>query len=717
MTTRALTRQAPQPAPRSAPAVAPAVSAAAAATAAARPAPAPAEPFVHGARPPQVSTVPSMVKLFEGIALGTKWKDLPHETQVQLGQVVKEMTHSFDAKWNAQALRAKQTVLHDAPDRTMVEGFNRFVATVFEAFVPVGFKAQHDLKNETVRNAMKDLVLTRAALAGTLNQYYGGTNTDWDGRLAHDFPVPSAASTAAAQALAEKTLARLEKVKPDQLTEVEQALLPRLKMKLTSVATGSFGSSFGGREMLRPTRGSWGSDLQMQLKANKKPEYHGRSEEFLRVATAFWLTPLTEGVNKGTIEAAHASNDMNNGPDTVKELLGDPATDEVAKAFSLLLQWHTEALDAHPDAHKLGYHFDQKQIDTMWRSFQADSMAGENAQTLPEFKASMDAQVAAATLTHKQETKDLVDAVFSQKGAPRLTAAQKQQVFAQIDAQPTFGTLASTLGAALDAATGTTKASEALQQALDAMPTVGGLDKGAPIPADVQQLVDDAWKEIKAYLGKTYHGSVDLAATLPEKVRLSTTEGSSTDLKGDIVIDLRPEQKLSELISMLKHEGKHSVDMQSDKRNAVEGTAWEGAARVAEQRVVPKFLAQKYAHDPVMAAVAKFSLINTDVRLAARTEATLVTLMTPNGHDAYHAAVKVGQKWGADVPSLIARAFNGTQYTQYMGGQIAYNALLDYLGAGLDFQLDPFWLQAHGLEDVAMNEHSRQRVLDAAKQH
>ncbi len=665
----------------------------------------------------------SVLELFESIAPDTKWADLPVATRAQLERVVKERLGAFEKAWGAQGLRAKQHVLRESPTPEMIQAFNEFIVAGFPNQVGPDFKASEAITNKPLLNVLKDLYLAKAGQARSASEFYGGTGKDWDGQKYPEFALPSKTVIHATSKLAAEAIQRARKIPDGDLSEVERAVRDRAVLKLTGLATGSFGSyGVGGDDLLTPYgRASWGYDLNNAMTDGGGAIYKGRDEDFIKDATAYWLSPELTRVNAGTVlSATKDTMPMTLDPQQIKDQLGDPATSLPAKAAMLLGSWFSERLALHPDANQQGWKLSPKERDTMWRSFQADMLVPEASQlSVEEYGKTLQAVTAKQTEQYKAAASAAIEALFP-PGGPLVSDAARAKVLAEIQAQPTFGTLMAAIPASLDAATGGTQASALFNQELEGLGSVGGYDDGAAIKPEDQAKVQAAWDDVKAFIGRHYSGGkFDLAALLQKDIATSTTMGSSTDRTGKITIDLRPVTNTAGLYAMLLHEAKHALDFLTKVDTQVEGSAWEGAATLVQERPTRQLLEEAFAADPKKAALAKFSLINTDTRYGARSEATQVAFQAGPKEDGIAAAKEVAKKWGLtpeQTETLLQRAFNGLQYTQYKSGMAMQADLMDYLqsaaGPGAR-EIDPFVIQMYGLGSAAKDAQTVQRLKQA----
>ncbi len=639
------------------------------------------------------------------------------DTQAQLQRAVRERLQTFEKAWGPQALKAKQRELCESPTPEMTRAFNAFVVTSFPNQVSEDFVATDAITHEPLLNALKDFFLVKSGQARSLSAQ-SGTAEDWNGKAFAEFPLPSREVLEATKGLASEALQKLAALSESELTETERALKGRLELKLTSLATGSLaGSGLGGDDLLTPYgRASWGYDLNNAW----GDVYKDRPTDFLKDATAYWLASDLERVNAGSVTAT--VNDvlpLNVNPDAIKEVLGDPATSVEAKAITLLSGWFAQRLEAHPDAGKKGWQLEDAERQTMWKSYQADMLVSpENQLSVPEYGRALDALTARRTVAYQDAAVAALEAVFP-AGSPLLPDEARAKVIDGIRAEPTFGRLKALIPELLDAVTGKPEAGALFRSELEGVGGLGGYDTGAPVKPEDEAKLQAMWQDVKAFVARHYAGGkFDLAALLPKEIKASTTVQTSSNRFGEIIINLEQPANTAGLYTMMLHEAKHSLDYATGLNTQVEGSAWEGAATLV-QDLVPALLQETFEGDPKKAALARFSLIDIDVRYGARSEATQAAFAASPSEDGVQLARDVAAKWGLTpelADALVYRAFNGLQYVQYLGGMAMYGELMRYLqeavGEGAR-TLDPFVLQMHGIGTAAKDPATVQHLKDA----
>ncbi len=674
---------------------------------------------------PTLSSPVDLQALFESIPLGTAWANVPEATRAKLEGVARQRLSTFDAAWGPQGLKAKQHVLQDSPTPEMTKALDDFALVLFPNQLPADFKASEGFTHDAVTSAFKDLFLATSALARSTSGRYGGIAQDWDGAAFKEIPLPSRTAIEASKHLAACALEKLQSVPDGDLNEAERSIRGRLELKLTSLATGSFGSALlGGDTLLTPYgRVGWGYDVNDEMSPNSAQIYKDRKQEFLEDATAYWLGTDLENVNAGSVASTvDFLIPLNHGEETLKATIGDPNTDPMAKAASLLAHWFGERVSQHADAGKKGWQLSPAQKDTMWKSLQADLMIPRSSQgSVEDFQKSLDTLTHERTQRFKEAAKTAVEAIFP-PGSPELSDAARAKVLSDIEAQPTFGTLKPALFASLDAATGNTAASDKLKAELETVGTLGGYATGEPVKPEDAAKLQAMWQQVKAFIARHYSGGkFDLAGLLQNELQLTTDRTSSTDRTGNINIDLQPAESAAQLYSTMLHEAKHAVDFLTHLDKQVEGAAWEGAATLVEERLGTQLLDEVYAGDPKTAALAKFALIDQEISFSARTEAAAAAFAAKEGEDGVEIARKVGEKWGLEPEMLdviVHRAFNGLQYLQYKLGTAISGDLMDYLQKEIgptSTPIDPFVLQMHGLGTAGKDAATVQRLKEALK--
>jgi hypothetical protein len=655
--------------------------------------------------------LPKLSELFASIPANTAWKDLRPEQRALLLSLVGRRLSEFEAEWGVAGLETKREALKTAPTSRQKASFNAFVRTVFDNQLPDGFTATRSIKNPELLQSLKDFFLAKYAQARSFAEFYGGTARDFDGTAIEEIPLPSKKALRASEALAARALSAAKRIPESSLTVEETNIRERLLVKLQSHATGSLGGyGIGGDDLLTPYgRSGWSSDVMLSGTPAEGDVYKNERERFLKDLTTWFLAPVVDSVNAGTVRSTLEYGIPSiQDPQALKDSLGDPATDVRAKAYLLLSQWFGQRLQQDRHATQLGWDLSHRAQTRKFDSFQADQLIPlQNQLDLTEYKSVMARYFARQTTHFQKVATAAVDALFPRGATGGLTGAQRAQVDSAI-AGATLGGLQQAITTALDQATGGTEASASFQAALASTGSVGGYGANGTIPAADEATIQALWTDVKAFLTRHYSGgTVDLAALLPDKIHLTTQNSTHVDQKGEFTLGLGNAIALPVLASQMLHEAKHSLDARSGVAAQIEGGAIEGGGLLVEQRIAPSLIAELYANDPLKAGFGQLSLIDSDLRLGARSEANIAVHEAPKHTDAIALVQSIGLKWNVPpegMDTLVHRSFNGLQYANYLFGSLQYGALLDWLQQEVQptqgRPIDPFLLLAYGVPVV-----------------
>ena len=521
--------------------------------------------------------------------------------------------------------------------------------------------------------------------------YHGGPETSWDGTgTLKTFPMPEPTAREQLRAYGEQVVGELEAL--ELSGEVDRQTRDRALYYARSIATGSAGYGLGGRDM----QTVWGNLFHSSDAAAQYAGFYGEDtvfegdEAFLRLYNGMMWVEDPLYVSEGSM---HLVNEFLF--PFFATGLADTA-EPVWHAHLLLTNWWLERVSALPQAQMCSTYTAQDRA-MFGRAFAAESLIPE--VSLDDLASTVEARNDQFIEHYRGVAMQAYDTVFPDEA---LSTDARAQVAMTIGSTRALGTLRETMIEALDAATGSTQASERFAAALDAQPKVdldGAEELDPAIAADMQS----RWDEVRAFLIADYGGrGVDLDASLPQDLELGTGAAIFTT-GGQITFGLGAPDTMARYYKIMLHEAHHAAG--EGVTNYPEGIATEGAAIAAENMVGPKFFKKVF---PDTWALWEFNSVTGPIRLVAVTDATLQVLTRESCGEtsAVELAQQVAAGWGFhDLEEAGVRAQMGTQFLQYLTGEVLYSVdLAAYeraLEPGVDNEIDPFDLLVCGVASVA----------------
>lgn len=674
--------------------------------------------------PPVQEDKESVQALLKDIPVTTKWADVPAGTQAKLQKHADNRLAAFRARWAADALAKKQRILLECPTPAMTSAIDDYYRKAYTV-VPDTFSLK-DVKNAALARALtRNYLGTLAALRAGLSYPDGNfPNRDWDGKSTFDsVRLPDKQTNEDIQKFSATIVQELKAIDDASLNGLEQALKQRALFDSRAFATGAFSrDSYGGADMQSVCEivtinydilGGYELD-------NGRPAIFASDADVLREANALYLrgTPL-KWVDVGTVRSALEYCDFT-GPDLVKNDVGDPATNDVAKGMILLKNWWIERLSASKDAQNACSVYSAANRTQIWEAFSADQQFNnDGTSSMETYMSFVGAYRNDKAAQYRRAVRLALDQVFPDDAI--LTQSQRQQVIAAIDADPAFGLYPGKIAAALDIAQGGTDGAAATKWkdavVADVALVGGNYGTGDPVRPDDEALIRSMFEEVKVWVASRYQGyPIDIASLYPKiEFVVGTKNNATTAPPGRITFGVGTARSKMEYYSLLIHELRHAVHFAwkanaPDKSKVMsdEGPALEGSGVAVEALLLEPFLRQTLQNDRAYALYALDYGIR-DARFAGTTDATLQKYFRPGcsntgDEDTLEFTKRIAESYGLTgklADNLALRAHAGTQYFQYIWGGLWMLQEIAFLQNQLDpsgkRQIDPFVLFSCGL--------------------
>jgi hypothetical protein len=545
-------------------------------------------------------------------------------------------------------------------------------------------------------------VYSLAVARNDLILYKSLAPVDWDGvSRVESTPVPDRFARDDLRGYGEELLAEVRAIDPATLDEVERAIVGRLTDYVRTLRAGSLtGVGWGGADMEAPYLLIYRFD---DLVASRDPARTGiyQSDDLLlEHANAIVHAPM-KWVDVGTVFSTVAYNwtqVMNMA--RINAIIGDTATTEVGKDYLLLVSWWRQRLEAHPDAGAHCTLYTPAEQAGVFESFSADMFFNRDGEhSLASYQAILGDFGASLAGRYRDYAVEAVAAVFPGDGD--LDPAARAQVEAAIRAAP-LGAIQTTITSALTQATGSTAAAQRFTAAMATLAFIGGYtDPNAPVRPEEIATTSSMYQEVVDFLAARYdRDGFDLRARVPATVTINAGPSTFTHRTLGITVGLGPRRSAAQLYSTLIHEVHHAINYSGDV--LVQGLAWEGAAVQAERQLLAPFLRHALAGDPGKVPLYFVDFIVREARFTGTTAATLAVFLRDScepgtSPSTIQYAKEVAAGWGlpADALEMAAlRVHRGTQYLQYIWGELMFRDLVAYLEEqiqpGVDNGIDPY---------------------------
>jgi hypothetical protein len=663
--------------------------------------------------------------LLKDIPLGTKWADLTASTKAELRKHADNRLAAFRARWAGAALASKNAILLECPSAEMTAAIDDYYRKMYSAVVPQTFSLK-DIKSAAlgkalVGNYLGSMASSRAALTYSA---LGLKNFDWDGKSRFDsVRLPDKQTYEDIKSFSARTAADLRQIDDGSLDDLEKALKQQALFDARARALGSFRG-----DLVADAKGS--PDLELACTiiplrddvlegyADKtRPIIFADDDEVLREINAIYLhnTPL-KWLDVGTFDSAMKYCDFSPDSDVV-DSVGDPATNDVAKAIVLLKRWWIERVSANATQTSCTVYSadDRTQI---WEAFTANLRFDNNGgSSMDTFRVQLERYRDGKLTQYRDTAKLALQQVFPTDTT--LTPPQRREVLAAIETETAFGLFPGKIAAALDVAQGTTDGAAATlwRNALTAnVVTVGG--NYDPVRPDDETAIKAMFEEVKSWVTKELlNYPIDVASVLRTfQFTVTASNNSFTKIdNGNMSIGVGTKRSKMEYYSLLLHELRHAVAYAyrwaaSDKSSVASdmGVAVEGSGVAAEAILLEPFLRQTLNNDLAYTLYALDYGIR-DARYAGTTDATLQKYFQAGCSgagepDTIEFTKNIAVTYGLTeklADNVAVRAHTGTQYFQYIFAGEAVLGDIAYLQSQIDSsgkkRVDPFVLFACGL--------------------
>jgi hypothetical protein len=704
-----------------------------------RPLPAAADP--NGSCPsfaaPVGAAETGMLVLLKDLPIGTKWAELPAATKTKLQSLADDRLAAYRAGWSANALEQKLTILRQCPTREMTAAIDQYYRTSYRVILPPAFTLR-DIKNTALVDALVGNYLgVYAAQRASLTYFPDGIlpNLDWDGKSLFDsIRLPDRQTYEDIKSFNQKIVAALKQIDDSSLDDLEKSAKQFALFDARRNAEGSRGQSYGSDDMEQACDiAAFNQDILGGYEADRgRPKIFATDDDVLREANALYLnnTPL-KWLDVGT--RASALSFCATGQDLIKKVIGDPASNAVAKDMILLQNWWAERTsDLAAQKCSIYSAQDRQQI---WDAFSADQQSNNDGSSSMEiYQGLLDTSKAGMTAQYRQTAQTALSQVFPNDAV--LTSGQRTQVVTAVNSRTDFGDFLTVIPDLLDAAQKTANgpAARLWTSAIAANVTYIGGDYAAeqPVRADDANSIKSMFEEVKSWLAPQYRGYPIDIASLFEYIALDvdTSSNAYTDPgTAKITIGVGTRRSKAEYYSWLLHELRHAVmrawhataankaGVQSD-----EGLALEGSGVASEALLLMPFLRSALKNDTAFALyVLDYGI--RDARVAGTTDATLQKYLRTgcsgaDDPDTVEFTKRIAVSYGLlgnKADTVAQRAHAGTQYLEYLWGGLYMLNEIAYLQGKVDpsgqHRIDPYVLFACGLNTPRRD----QTYVDALK--
>jgi hypothetical protein len=664
--------------------------------------------------------------LLKGIPLATKWADLPPATKTQLQTHADNRLAAFRARWGAEVLRQKETILQGCATPEMVAAIDDYYRKSYDTVLPTAFSLK-DVKSAAFARALIRSYLGALAAYRASLTYPSGKlpNRDWDGKSFFDsIRLPDQQTYEDIKAYNASVVADLRAVDDATLDDTERVLKQNVLFGSRARSVGGFsGDSFGGSDMeVVCELIGLNNDVVHGFKADgRRPRIFASDDEVLREVNASYLhSTRLKWLDLGTL--ASMNHPLCRGTDDdLKQYVGDPATEEVAKGIVLLRSWWIERVSVGAEAQNKCTIYSTQDRAQIWEAFSADQQSNnDEMSSMATYNGQLGRYRADKIVKYRDAARLALQQVFPNNAV--LTAPQRQQVHAMIDAEVAFGLLVPKIATTLDAVQGTTNgvATVAWNKAVAThLATIGGHY------AEDEVTIKKMFEEVKAWVGARYVGyPIDVASQFSKfKFTVNNSGGAETSTStGDIKFGVGTERSKMEYYSILLHELRHAVAYAwrataPDKSKVASdtGTAIEGSGVAVEELVLAQFL-RETLKDDLSYALYSVDYGIRDARFAGTTDATLQKYFRSDCSgvgelNTIDFTKKIADSYGLTgdkADTLALRAHIGTQYFQYISAGVQIVDDIKYLQQQIDpsgkNQIDPFGLFACGLNTPRRDE-------------
>jgi len=665
--------------------------------------------------------------LLKDVPVTTKWADLPVAIKAELRKLAADRLAAFRTRWAGEALAKKETILLGCPTVAMTTAIDDYYRKTYDTVVPMTFSLKNIKSVAFARALVRHYLGTIAANRATMTYPTGKLpNRDWDGASPFDsVRLPDKRTFEDIKAYNAQVVRDLRSIDDAALDNLATMLRQRVLFDARAHAVGAFsGDSFGGGDMETACE-IVGLDYDIlggyQLDKGR-PTIFASDDEVLRETNALYLhnTEL-RWLDVGTLASALKLTLCSGwGPDRIQELVGDPATNDVAKGIILLQQWWIERVLASADAQKKCSVYSSQDRALIWEAFTADQHSNnDSSSSMDTYQTQLNIYRDDKTAQYRHTATLALRQVFPNDSV--LTSAEHQRVVAAINAETAFGLLPSKIAVAIDAAQGKINGPAATVWKHAVQVNVGRIG-GNYNPNDAVRPRDEVavttmFGEVKTWIANQYQGyPIEIVSLFPYiSLIIDTSNNAVTDSTATIRFGVGTSRSKMEYYSLLLHELRHAVyyawKVNAPDKSKVkedEGPVAEGSGVAVEALLLELFVKQTLKNDTAYALYALDYGIR-DARYVATTDATLQRYFRSSCGGAHEAntldfARGIGMAYGLTgllADNMALRAHAGTQYFQYISGGLPMLADIAYLQDHTDpsrqRRIDPFVLFACGL--------------------
>ena len=650
---------------------------------------------------------PAVIELLAEIEEGTSWSDVPQEIKEGMESRADAYLERYRERWGREGItQIAQTVI-DSPTPEIEANVDNFL---------------------TARYGVTLSQITQPTLVEILQKYYAATYAswrvmvynyvlvngldapqplDWDGVSEFDdHRIPDAQVMGEQEAYASELASELAKLGVMDLTQVEANVVRDLNVHLEQLIRSTVTIQYGGDMQRTAYNGAyWSWDIMWTRDASGGGAYD-TDEAMIEALNAYQAANLRglKWHNVGSqLALVEDSLPVLLYSADIEGFIGDPAQSEGAQQWILLNEWFAERAAAHPDADKACTIYTASDREKIWRGFVADGLV-DGPPTLAAYQMTFEQYKTSLTDMFRSEIKVLVSDLLGAGTETNLDEAQVTAIHEALDDVDEYASLLDAAYAAIDAQSGSSTASDRVRAQLGAFETVGGYEDAEEVSPEDEAKIQAMWTQVRDFIIARYGGRrLDMEQALPQSVTVSNSNGSYATTDGEtvsVVIGVGLERTLVNHYSTMIHEAQHAINFNLDT-STVRGAFVEGAALYTEELVLPKFLNEIYADDPIKARLAVFNELNGKAWSLGVTDATLRTLLRESCDEGEPNTIELVTSLLSDVYHIApdrlqygaVRAHLGTQYLTYLYGNVAYSDLLQWMRSesGID-ELDPYHL-------------------------
>ena len=397
------------------------------------------------------------------------------------------------------------------------------------------------------------------------------------------------------------------------------------------------------------------------------PERRPYAEDKRVLLDAYNASMFTEfrDVDRGTLEAFLLDHDKEFDEAWLRDQGMSP---NLIKAVLKLGNLYKTRVLAHSNKDKRCTLYSMEQRSKNWDAFTASQLSNaDESETLEGYAVSYAAVAQQRLSAMKDLAKSTLERLFP-RSASDLSEKEREIVLAQVVAETRPAGILSTLYSALDAATGTTAASNKLRSQVEDQVMVGGYASGEPLRPEDQAVVLEMWDKIRTYLQREYSGYVvDIALLIPSAPTVTTTGETCFAAAGTVSIGLEKSVEQSQPVFHVAPRGQ--TRDRSELACGCGGGRRRARRRALSDRCGRSSLSKRWQANEEL-SVARLVTEIDNVRFTATTDATLRIFMrgscAANEPDTIDYAKQVVAGYGYTDPDILAlrskRAHASTQY-------------------------------------------------------